>query len=143
MHHCIECSLTCSFEQRSPQSFNACRQFQQRCDAASADSGHKVSSSAATGLCNLFRAHARSSCLILSQMLGKQDDQLVSAACSFLHQHLLTPSCEHVPGSDPDLESCDPDRPSLAQEAFEQPQLVQAVTVSAQALSGEKLLWFD
>ena len=113
-----------------------CRHFHEGIDAAFADSSHKVSSSAAAGLCSLLRAHARSCCLILAQILGKQEDQLVSAVCSFLHQHLLTPSLEHVPALDPDIESCDPDRPSLALEAFEQPLLVQTVMLSAQSLSG-------
>ena len=121
----------------------AYRHLQQRHDAVSTDSSHRVSNSAAAGLCSLFRAHARSCCLSLSQILGKQEQQLVSAVCTFLHQHLLAPSVDQVPDSDPDLESCDSDRPSLVQEAFEHPQLVQDVTLSAQGLSGWSLLWPD
>ena len=126
-----------------PISLLACRHLQQGHDAASADSSHKVSNSAAAGLCSLFKAHARSCCLSLLQILGKPDTQLVSAVCTFLHQQLLAPSFDQISHSTPDLESCDPDNPSLAQEAFEQPQLIQDVTLSAKGLSGTQLLCSD
>jgi len=96
------------------------------------------SSSAAAGLCALFKACARSCCLICLQLLNRLDDQLSSAVCVFLHQHLLAPMPEDFPGSDPDLENCDPDRPSLAEEAFEQLGVVNTLRQSAQGLSGKQ-----
>ena len=53
----------------------------------------------------------------------------------FLHQHLLVP--EDSPGPHPDLEDCDPDRPSLAEEAFEQLGVMNILGQSAQSLSGK------
>ncbi|KAL0049053.1 hypothetical protein WJX82_005155 [Trebouxia sp. C0006] len=64
------------------------------------------------------------------------DDQLSSAVRVFLHQHLLAPMPENFPGPHPDLENCDPDRPSLAEEAYEQLGVVNTLRQSAQNLSG-------
>ncbi|DBA86312.1 TPA: hypothetical protein ACH3X2_005549 [Trebouxia sp. C0005] len=95
-----------------------------------------ASSSAAAGLCALFKACARSCCLICLQLLNRLDDQLSSAVCVFLHQHLLAPMPVHFPGPDSDLENCDPDRPCLAEEAFQQLGVVDMLRQSAQSLSG-------
>ncbi|KAL0029006.1 hypothetical protein WJX77_011645 [Trebouxia sp. C0004] len=94
------------------------------------------SSSAAAGLCVLFKVCARSCCLTCLQLLNRLDDQLSSAVCVFLHQHLLAPMPEDFPGPDPDLENCDPDRPSLAEEAFEQLCVVNMLRQFAPSLSG-------
>ncbi len=45
---------------------------------------------------------------------------------------------EDFPGPDPDLENYDPDRPSLAEEAFEQLGVVNTLRQSAQNLSGKQ-----
>lgn len=46
---------------------------------------------------------------------------------------------EDLPGSYSDLENCDPDRPSLAEEAFEQlGVVVNTLRESAQSLSGKQ-----
>ena len=99
-------------------------------------------SSAAAGLCALFKACARSCCLICLQLLDRLDDQLSCAVCVFLHQHLLAPTPEDFPGPDPDVEKHDPDRPSVAEEAFEQLGVVNMLRQSAQGLSGKRCVSF-
>lgn len=49
----------------------------------------------------------------------------------------------HFPGPDSDLENCDPDRPCLAEEAFQQLGVVDMLRQSAQSLSGKQCMPFD
>ncbi len=58
----------------------------------------------------------------------------------FLHQCLLVSVPAQALGSDPDVENFDIDKPSLVEEAFEQPKLVEVLRQSAQGLSGEHQL---
>ena len=85
----------------------------------------------------MFKACGRSCCIACVQLFKQPAAQLHGPVCMFLHQHLLKPISGHCLGSDPDLESCDTDRPCLAEETFEHPALVDIIRAAVPSLSGE------
>ena len=87
----------------------------------------------------MFKECSRSCCIVCLQLLSQPAAQLDSSVCAFLHQHLFTPVPVSSLSSNPDLESSDADIPSLAEEAFQQAELVDSLTSTAQNLSGTLL----
>ena len=89
----------------------------------------------------MFKACGRSCCIACVQVLKQPAaQQLHGPVCAFLHQQLLKPiPCGDL-GSDPDLESCDPDRRCLAEEAMDQPALVDTLRAAVHSLSGDSSL---
>lgn len=83
----------------------------------------------------MFKACGRSCCLACLQLLKQPTSDLHASVCTFLHSQLLAPVPHHAI-SDPDLEDHEPDRPCLAEEAFEQPALVDTLRAAVQHLSG-------
>lgn len=117
--------------------WTTCRLSQPSGNCPASKDSNLESSSAAAGLCALFKACARPCCLICLQLLNRHDDQLSSAVCTFLHQQLFAPAHKgQTSGSDPDLESDGSDQPSLAEAAFVQPDVVEVLRQSAEGLSG-------
>lgn len=83
----------------------------------------------------MFKACGRSCCVECLQLLKQPGSQLHASVCTFLHQQLLAPIPSHRL-FEPDLEDDEPDRPCLADEAFEQPEVVDALRAAVQHFSG-------
>ncbi|KAL3143978.1 hypothetical protein ABBQ32_003788 [Trebouxia sp. C0010 RCD-2024] len=84
----------------------------------------------------MFKACGRSCCVECLQLLKQPGSQLHASVCTFLHQQLLAPIPSHRL-FEPDLEDDEPDRPCLADEAFEQPEVVDALRAAVQHFSGD------
>lgn len=112
-----------------------CRHSKIACDSAGSQQLATESASAVAGLCLVFKACGRSCCLACLQLLKQPTSHLHASICAFLHTQLLAPVLDHEL-SDPDLGDHGPDTPCLAEEAFEQPSLVDTLKAAVQHLSG-------
>ena len=112
-----------------------CRHSKLAPDSARSQQLAVESASAVAGLCCVFKACGRSCCLACLQLLKQPTSNLHAAVCAFLYSQLLAP-IPYQAISDPDLEDHEPDRPCLAEEAFEQPALVDTLRAAVQHISG-------
>lgn len=112
-----------------------CRHVKPSPDSAKPQHLTTESASAVAGLCIMFKACGRSCCVGCLQLLKQPVPQLHASVCTFLFRQLLAPITSHAfPESD--LESDEPDRPCLAEEAFDQPAVVDILRAAVQRLSG-------